>query len=215
MPSLPRAGTHPISHRPVMFTSDGGCAWAGLSGQRNQTKARIPDVFPLPSIRHTRPRAPLRKQALATCHLGRGGTRHGILGFLKERVHATAPLRLLVSCPVGGLSSSSATAGLASPACPSSATGVDCSHGCMGGTRELRDTQPCCRDGTRKSHRAGLEINTKQSQAAVPGELGKGQVDVSAPPPTLLELVEADGARLVPVVLLEEVLPLMDEAQQG
>lgn len=35
------------------------------------------------------------------------------------------------------------------------------------------------------------------------------------PSPTLLELTEADGARLVPVVLLEEVLPLLDEAQQG
>lgn len=35
------------------------------------------------------------------------------------------------------------------------------------------------------------------------------------PSPTLLQLAEADGARAVAVELLEEVPPLLDEAQQG
>lgn len=33
--------------------------------------------------------------------------------------------------------------------------------------------------------------------------------------PTLLELAEADGAGLIPVILLEEASPLLDEAEQG
>lgn len=141
-------------------------------------------------MRHTRPRLPPRKQALATCRLA-----GSFWVSLRKEVHATALLRLLVSCPTGRLSASSATAGLASPACPSAATGVDCSHGCVGGTQELRGTQPCCRDGTRRSHQPGLETNTQQSQTAVAGQLGEGQVGVSAPRPpcwSSLKLMEPD-----------------------
>ena len=47
MPSLPSAGTHPISHRPMILISDGGRVRAGLSGGTYRTQARIPVVFPL------------------------------------------------------------------------------------------------------------------------------------------------------------------------
>lgn len=96
---------------------------------------------------------------------------------------------------MGRLSTSSATAGSASPACPSSATGVDCSHGCMGGTPGAQRHPALLQGGTRRSHRAGLEINARQSQAAVPRELGKSQVGVSAPRPpcwSSLKLMEPD-----------------------
>lgn len=72
---------------------------------------------------------------------------------------------------------------------------MDCSHSFVGGTQKLRNTHPCCRNSTRRSHRAGLEINTKQSQTVVPGELSKGQVGVSAPHPpcwSSLKLMEPD-----------------------
>ena len=84
MPSLPCAGTHPMSHRPVVFTSHGGCARAGLSGGRNQTKARIPDIFPLHET-HT-PKTSSQKTGFS--HMPFGGV---ILGFLKEGSSCHSP----------------------------------------------------------------------------------------------------------------------------
>lgn len=82
MPSIPCAGTHPISHRPVVLTSKGGCVRAGLSGRRNQTKAQIPNVFPLHQT-YT-PKSSSLKTGFSHMPFagpGRGGR---ILGFLKE-----------------------------------------------------------------------------------------------------------------------------------
>lgn len=77
--------------------------------------------------------------------------------------------------------------------------------------KHLRAPQPGCSDHSRRN--SSFQLGTEPGSGCGDGQGRPGWCLCSSP--TLLELAEADGAGVIPVILLEEAPPLLDEAQQG